>query len=69
VGKENKWTKQAEKEPRTRLIGLRLSEAEYSRIDDELLVCGLSLSTFVRKSVDDPSRVTGRKMGEKVCGT
>jgi hypothetical protein len=51
AGKENKRTKQAEKEPRTRLIGLRLSEAEYSRIADELLVCGLSLSAFVRKRV------------------
>jgi hypothetical protein len=28
-----------------------MSEAEYSRIADELLVCGLSLSAFVRKRV------------------
>jgi hypothetical protein len=49
--KENGQTKQAEKEPRTRLICLRLSNAEYSSIADELLVCGLSLSAFVRKRV------------------
>jgi hypothetical protein len=49
--KENRQTKQAEKEPRTRLICLRLSEAEYSRIADELLVCGLTISAFVRKRV------------------
>jgi hypothetical protein len=50
-GKENRQTKQAEKEHRTRLIGLRLSDAEYSRIADELLVSGLSLSALVRKRV------------------
>jgi hypothetical protein len=51
AGKENRQTKRAEKEPRTRLIGLRISEAEYSRIADEILVCGLSLSAFVRKRI------------------
>jgi hypothetical protein len=59
AGKENRQTKQTEKEPRTRLICLRLSKAEYSRIADELLVCGLSLSAFVRK------RISGQRVASK----
>jgi hypothetical protein len=43
--------RQAEKEPRTRKICLRLSEAEYACVADELLVCGLSLSVFARKRI------------------
>jgi hypothetical protein len=43
--------KSIEKENLTRRITFRLSESEYAQTSDELAVCGLSLSAFVRKRI------------------
>jgi phosphate uptake regulator len=55
--KGNRQIKQAE--PQTRRICFRLSEAEYTRAVEDLAVCGLSLSAYVRK------RLSGQRIASK----
>jgi phosphate uptake regulator len=46
-----KGDKHTEKKRRTRKISIRLSEPEYSRVLDELEVCGLTVSALARRRI------------------
>jgi hypothetical protein len=51
TGRKDRKARTNERENRTRRIGFRISEGEYSRVLEYLSVCGVTLSEFARKSV------------------
>ena len=46
---EKKQTDLKKQTHRTRIIPFRLSESEYVKISDDLAICGLTMSSLVRK--------------------